>query len=98
VTVEIYVAAPALDLDTWEDVVETSLFTDSGTISPPVPLDDAAPPLPRLNIDPDSWFRIRAHARGREAASGMVLAPAEPPEEHLLQMWPAPTADEVIYR
>ena len=49
-TVEIYVAAPALDLDTWEDVVETSLFTDSGTISPPVPLDDAAPPLPRLNI------------------------------------------------
>ena len=50
VTVEIYVAAPALDLGTWEDVVETSLFTDSGTISPPVPLDDAAPPLPRLNI------------------------------------------------
>ena len=98
VTVEFYVAAPELDLDGWEDVVETSLFTDSGTITPPVPMDDTAPPLPPLNTAPSSWFRIRAHARGRKAARDMMVPPAEPPEEHLLQMWPAPQADEVMYR
>jgi hypothetical protein len=98
VTVEIYAAAPDLDLDGWEDVVETSLFTDSGTISAPIPLDDAAPPLPTLNVAPDSWFRIRVHARGRETARSMVVAPAGPQEDHLLQMWPAPQTDEVIHR
>jgi hypothetical protein len=98
VTVEIHAAAPALDLDGWEDVVETSLFTDSGTIRPPIPRSEDAPPLPPLNTTPSSWFRIRAHARGREAARDILLPPADPPEEHLLQLWPAPQTDEVIHR
>jgi hypothetical protein len=96
--VEIWSNSPPIDLDGWGDVVEVGQTTDSGTVAVDEPLGKA-PPLPLLEIDADTWYRIRAHCRGREAGRQHVATvPPEPVEEHLVQLWPAPKNGEKIYK
>lgn len=53
--------------------------------------------LAALRLGPSGWFRLRTDARGRDEAVAHIRV-TEPVEEHLLQLWPAPEADEVRHR
>lgn len=100
VTVELYSQMPAVMLADWDDVVETTQHTDSGQVSVCVTITgDDAPDLPPLRTEPDSWFGLRVHARGRSTGRQYVVAPLDVVETYLVQMWPVdgPTA-EVIHR
>jgi hypothetical protein len=100
VTVEVYSSAPPVIVDGWEDVVEVTLYTDSGSAQVAVTITgDDAPGLPHLRIEPESWYGLRVHARGRHIGSQYVVAPPTVVEEYLLQMWPTDgRAAEVIHR
>jgi hypothetical protein len=100
VTVEVYLHAPPLSLDGWEDVVEMTQHTDSGQVSVSVIVTgDKAPDLPPIWTDPDSWFGLRVHARGRNIGRQYVIAPPQVVEHYLVQMWPAHgPSPEIIYR
>ncbi|MEU6413807.1 hypothetical protein [Microbispora sp. NPDC046933] len=52
---------------------------------------------PSLTPHGPGSYRLRVHARGRDM-EWRELAPSEPGEEHLIQIWPAPPADEVIHK
>ncbi|KRV47239.1 hypothetical protein AQ490_07105 [Wenjunlia vitaminophila] len=107
VTVSVHEREPAPDLGPWEEVEEVSLL-----IPPPA---GALELLPIGQMDSDSvispelpaataptWWRLRVHAAGRDAAHGMwcVFFPhsREPVvERHLHTAWPAPrSAAEVL--
>ncbi|MBA3488725.1 MAG: hypothetical protein H0T78_04130 [Longispora sp.] len=98
ITVEIHTSAPPLALDGWEDVVEVSQWTDSGNVGVVPPFTVADPTIPALEISPESWYRVRVHAQGRDAGNAHVTGPAEAVEEHLVQMWPAAQAPEQVHR
>jgi len=100
VTVELYSQTPPVTLADWGDVVETTQHTDSGQVSVCVTITgDNAPDLPPLRTEPDSWFGLRVHARGRSIGREYVVAPPDVVESYLLQMWPVdgPTT-EIVHR
>lgn len=55
-----------------------------------VPMDAPAPPFdgPLMLADGLGWYRVRAHALGRELDYDLVVDD-EPREHHLLQLWRA---------
>lgn len=99
-TVETHDGPPPLVLDDWEEVVEVSEFSGPGLVAVSELMQAPRDDLPQLRLPPNSWIRIRGRARGRdEAAARDRLSPDEDPiEEHLLQMWPAPEAEDVCHR
>jgi hypothetical protein len=100
VTVELLPQEPPVTVDGWDDVVEVTQHTDSGQVSVSVTITgDNAPTLPPYRGQPDSWFGLRVHARGRDIGGQYVVAPPNLVEHYLLQMWPvAGPAAEVIHR
>lgn len=99
-TAEAHDDAPPLDLDDWDEVVEVSQFSSSGRAVVTELLGDVPEGVPQLVLPRETWFRVRCHARGRDEANARPrLSPDEDPiEEHLLQMWPAPEAEDVCHR
>lgn len=101
-TVETHSDAPPLDLEGWEDIVEVSQRSDversaTGEIAVAPLFDGPVEGLPVLTLPDRTTIRIRVHARGRDAAAKYNMI-EEPIEEHLLQVWPAPEADEICHR
>jgi hypothetical protein len=94
---EVYSHAPALDLDSWEEVVEVSLeaSTEGHVIACGLG-SDGPPELPVLSPQGRGHYRLRIHARGRDTAVDMTTP--EPVESYLVQSWPAPPAPEVGYK
>ncbi|WP_125264484.1 hypothetical protein [Streptomyces alboflavus] len=95
VTFDVRDSEPPLDTDSWDETVDISMyFSGQGPLAgDPVPDDLLDVPL--LGDDEHyQWWRFRFHARGRDTAH----APDGPPEEHLVQAWPAPRAPEVRHK
>jgi hypothetical protein len=95
--------APALDLDSWDDVVEVSVMITDGRLmvcSPPGDhLDEV--PIPKAEQEAHA-YRVRVHARGRDAGREAEFIDAdegqEMVEEYQVLFWPAPLAPELRYK
>ncbi|GGU42885.1 hypothetical protein [Streptomyces violascens] len=90
-----------VDTDAWDDVVEISLDCPGEYLA--VTSDcEADEELPDFTDAQPGPFRIRVHARGRDAGEEASLndidGDAEPVEEHLVIAWPAPVAPETIHK
>lgn len=82
------IAPPPPALDLWDEIVEASLRLPAGDAF----LIDAHDhtPFPSLASYTGTPCRIRVHARGRDQAHDIGTTET-PVEEHLIQIWPAPT-------
>jgi hypothetical protein len=71
----------------WDEVAEASLASSG---QPLVIVNFDGFICATLPVDGPGSYRLRVHARGRDAANEHVTSLVEPLEEHLLQLWPAP--------
>jgi hypothetical protein len=87
---------PPLDLEAWDEVVDVSarFLNGPATFESPDVLG-GRPEYPRL---PPGSYRLRVHARNRDAAHAAVYALEEPIEEFMISAWPAPPAPEVRHK
>jgi hypothetical protein len=99
ITIDILDNAPTTQAEGWDDIVEVSMrFTGDGPMIGSLITDD----LTDLDLAPDTWWRIRFHTRGRDAASAEADYPTHPDgtpmEHHLLQIWAAPHTPETRHQ
>lgn len=88
---------PDLDLDRWDEVAEVSIGTDAGPLS--VSSGGQGPrQWSDLTDGQPGSYRIRVHARGRDAGAAEDVVARTPVEEHLVQIWPASPAPAVIHK
>ena len=87
VTVQAAPEPPAVDRGAWEEIVEVPFNSPSGRFGP-APAEAAL--LPDLASAGRGPYRLRVHARGRDAGhrSGTVRGLDEITEEHLILAWP----------
>lgn len=97
VTVQVHQAAPPLELASWEDVAEVSFTAPNGQTTIQEWGGDVHQELPNLTPAGPGTYRLRLHVRGRDRGREEV-SPEEPVEEHLLAIWPAPPAPEVVHK
>ncbi len=105
VTVQWCEEPAALELDQWDEVVEVSMgFTTDAMVYDPHADPIVEPGPPDLIIGPARdendplWFRVRVHARGRDAGSARDFSDDPPDEFHLIQAWPVPRAPEIQHK
>jgi hypothetical protein len=95
VTVDWRDSEPALELDSWDEVVDVSMVFEEEQAVVFGPNDRDGWELPAL---PVGNYRIRAHSRGRDLGHEWRTVEGEPVEEHLLMAWPAPMAPEIRHK
>ncbi|TDD33090.1 hypothetical protein E1287_20540 [Actinomadura sp. KC06] len=90
---------PPLNLSDWDIVVDLTYISPRGEAVIIKSGGEEHPDLrgrsPMRGVP--GKYKIRAHARGRSAghlAEGQFPGDQEPPEHHLICVWPAPHADE----
>ena len=88
---------PALDIAPWDEVVEISMRFVRHPAGVFGAFDDKrdAELIPAL---PPGSYRVRVHARGRDAAYAVRHVRGSPLEEHLIIAWPAPPGPEVLHK
>lgn len=90
---------PGLDTGQWDEVVEVSLVSGPGGEGLNVTSDgDASHEFLGLTPPGAGSYRVRVHARGRDAGAERDVVSGRPVEEHLIQIWPAPAAPETIHK
>ncbi|MCC9738400.1 hypothetical protein [Streptomyces sp. MNU89] len=76
----------------WEEITEASIYTHTGQLGVDILYPDTYPDtyldLPDLAHAGPGWYRLRAHARGRDTAPGALRDDSD--EDYLLLCWPAP--------
>ncbi|MGJ5826506.1 hypothetical protein [Streptomyces ossamyceticus] len=95
VTVELHAPRPEAAAD-WEEVAEISWRSPSGEALV-APLMDNPVDLPSLASQGPGPYRLRVHARRRDAAVDQA-AVDEVVESYLLQSWPAEHQDALLVR
>ena len=88
--VESHPSAPDLD-DDWEDVVEASVLVDDGPVALVGLMEE---PSAEFHV-PSGDYRVRFCSRGRDAARVDEQAGHD---SYLLQLWPAPVAEDEVLR
>ena len=92
-------AAPGLDADGWDEVAEVSLSAAPDSPGLSVISDGTGPDeLAALTPAGAGSYRVRVHARGRDAGAAADVVEGAPVEEHLIQVWPAPPAPEAVHK
>ena len=86
------------ELDSWEEVVEVSITTDTGQALLEEWAGTGHEDLGSVVAAGPGSYRLRVHARGRDQANAIVTVPEAPIEEHLLVTWSAPPANEKILK
>jgi len=90
---------PGLDAGQWDEVIEFSLAASVASAGLGIGAMDSGPDeLVALTAPGPGSYRVRLHARGRDAGAGRDVVESEPVEEHLLQVWPAPAAGMIVRR
>jgi hypothetical protein len=97
VTIQVHQVAPPLDLVDWEDVVEISFTAPNGQTMMEEWGGDVHWELPNLTPAGPGTYRLRLHTLGRDRGREED-SPEEPVERHLLAIWPASPAPEVIHK
>lgn len=89
-----------LDPGPWEEIVEASVYSATGQLVIEIPFPDTYPDtylqLPELAGAGPGWYRLRAHARGRDTALKDVRE--DPVEDYLLLCWPTEQAPTCMIR
>jgi hypothetical protein len=87
-------------LGKWEEVVEASIYTSTGNLKVSslysFPNQEASERLPKLSLAGPGWYRLRAHACGRDIAHDDVSR--DPVEQYFLTIWPSPQRPTTILR
>ncbi len=102
-TVTVTDQEPPLEADEWEEIVEVSMVIPGNGLAVYAPgdLPEAGVGLPAGEDETRAW-RLRVHARGRDAGRDAEFIDAdageEMVEEHAIQLWPAPPAPELRHR
>ncbi|GAA3608680.1 hypothetical protein GCM10022419_112040 [Nonomuraea rosea] len=97
VEVEVQLAdgPPPLDLDNWEEIVEVSIESTSGSLSV-CGLDGDLPALPNLAWQGAGFYRLRVHARGRDTRpDGSASTPIE---HYLITSWQAEPQPDMPFK
>jgi hypothetical protein len=90
---------PGLDTGQWDEVVAVSLVSGPDGEGLSVTSDgDSAHEFVHLTPPGAGSYRVRVHARGRHAGAEADVVSGRPVEEHLVQIWPAPAAPEIIHK
>jgi hypothetical protein len=98
-TVELLDAPPgAVDTESWAEVVDFSPAFEDGDLVVSTVNDTGDEEFPDFSDLPPGPYRVRLHARGRDQANEDVMVEDEPIEEHLLQVWPAPSAPSEVHK
>lgn len=81
----------ALDLSSWDEVVEVSMRfgTTRGGLNGTDAPGDPIRRLPKISSRGPGVYRIRVHARGRDLGQARGDNFGDPVEEFLLQAWPS---------
>ena len=91
ITVEVYHTEPPLFTNGWDAVGEASALSEGSVMVHDGHGAPTEPGFPILDVTPGSSFRVRVHAKGRDAADarerGAVHA-ARVLEAYLVQLWP----------
>ena len=91
---------PEASTSDWEDVAELSILTETYPIilgvEDGVGLDEPPPQEARLDFLGPGWYRIRVHARNRDAAHDLIVE--SPVEDYLIEVWPAPPAQAMTLK
>ena len=90
---ETWAVEPDLDLDLWDDVVDTELVTTTGHISVDDLFGQSEQAHPNIAGFGPGTYRLRVSARGRDAAQRTRKA-----ERHRLQCWPVPAPGAPLTR
>ncbi|MGP3913739.1 hypothetical protein [Nonomuraea sp. 10N515B] len=96
VTVQPTEEPPPLDLDSWEEIVEVSIESTSGSLIV-CGLDGDLPNLPNLAWRGKGFYRLRVHARGRDTMPD-GSAGATPVEHYLIISWPAEPQPDMPFK
>lgn len=90
---------PGLDTGRWDEVVEVSVVSGPGGQGLSVGSGGDIP-YEFLHLTPPGAgsYRVRIHARGRDAGARKDVVEDRPVERHLIQIWPAPPAPEIIHK
>jgi hypothetical protein len=97
VTVQAGEKDPGLDTGPWDDVSEISLPSGPGAQGVSVTSGGQGPyELQSLTPPGAGSYRVRVHARGRDAGAARDVVNGRPVEEHLIQIWPAAPEPETI--
>ncbi len=98
-TVQACDSDPGLDSGPWDEVVEVSVISGAGGQGLGILSDGQGPgELQDLTPPGAGSYRIRVHAQGRDAGAGEDVVDGRPVEEHLVQIWAAPAAAEIIHK
>jgi hypothetical protein len=98
-TVESGDSDPGLHVDGWDDVVEVSFSCSDDAHQAGITSGGLGPDEFQDLIPGNSGtYRIRVHARGRDAGADRDVVDGAPVEEHRLQAWPAPPAREIVHK
>ncbi|MGP3998689.1 hypothetical protein [Streptomyces sp. 8N706] len=84
------------DVIEWEEIVEASVHAPHGELRVDTLYDGPPDQLPLLSQAGPGWYRLRAHARGRDIAHDAVQENSA--EHYHLVCWPAPKATPLIIR
>lgn len=97
--IELWDAGPPLDLTGWDDAGEVT-YTATMPARPCAVDDDSPQSMPDLAHAGPGTYRIRMYVRGRDAGSRMDVVESydEPPEEHLIQVWPESAEPDVLHK
>ncbi|WP_433511519.1 hypothetical protein ACQP2T_48125 [Nonomuraea sp. CA-143628] len=96
VTVQLAEGPPPLDLDSWEEIVEVSIESTSGSLIV-CGLDGDLPKLPNLAWGGKGCYRLRVHARGRDTNPD-GSAGATPVEHYLITSWQAEPQPDMPFK
>ncbi|GAA3144783.1 hypothetical protein GCM10010466_39840 [Planomonospora alba] len=96
VSVEVYDEPPRVTTEEWDEVVEMPLEAVLGRMRVCGLASEAPDYFPDLTPEGPGQYRIRVHARGRDAAIDLVAE--TPVEEYLIMTWPSSKAPEAIYK
>jgi hypothetical protein len=90
---------PGLDTGPWDEVVEVSVVSGPGGHGLCLTSGGDGPDEFGQMTPPGAGsYRVRVHARGRDIGADLDVVEDEPVEEHLVQIWPAAAAPEVIHK
>ncbi|MGK5551974.1 hypothetical protein ACSNOI_10205 [Actinomadura kijaniata] len=86
---------PASDIALWDEVVEISFVSPSGQFGLAAPQTAV---LPNLATSGSGTYRLRVHARGRDAAKHTETARSldQTAEEHLIISWPSADSEQEV--
>jgi hypothetical protein len=91
---EIWAEEPAMDLEDWDDVVDTELTSAAGEITVAELFGQTDETYPNLAGHGPGRYLLRVSVRGRDQASAGAVAA----EVHRLQCWPVPAGRPPVTR